>query len=252
MIYLYVTLVCSIIYQLMSNIKQCIGHLYQLCDDVALLDVLHSLATVSTASGYIRPKFSTEYMEIIAARHPLLEHSSTQEPVPNNIVMTNWLISSLVFLCNFLCSRSHRICITYISLLVHMSGKSICVRQMPLLQVLAQIGCYVPARSAVLRSCTHMYARISVEDNLHDNSSTTTSTFVREMTEIQYLLNTVGTGSRSLIILDELCHSTSVDEGVSIAYAICEQLLMTKSYIFVATHYLTMTKLANLYYNVKK
>ncbi|GLV43206.1 spellchecker1 [Carabus blaptoides fortunei] len=220
-----------IIYQLMGNIRKYIADLYTLCDDVALLDILQSLATVSTTSGYIRPKFSTEHMEIIGARHPLLEYSSVQEPVSNNIVASDLYNLHIVTGPN-------------------MSGKSIYARQMPLLQVLAQIGCYVPAQSAIFRSCTHVYARISLDDYLHDNSSSTTSTFVREMTEVQYMLNTLDTGSRSLVILDELCHSTSVDEGISIAIAICEELLKTKAYIFVATHFLSMTKLAGMYYSV--
>lgn len=80
--------------------------------------------------------------------------------------------------------------------------------------------------------------------------STITIVFLLQMKEAQYVLRSVT--STSLIVLDELCKGTAIDEGASIAWAICERLSNTTAFVFAATHFVGLTKLADVYCNVKK
>lgn len=125
------------------------------------------------------------------------------------------------------------------------SGKSIFIRQVALIQVMAQVGCYVPASSATLRVCDRLFARINLDDNMECG----TSAFELEMKEMKYFLMTMT--KYSLIIVDELCRSTSLEEGTALAMALCEKLLATDAFVFFTTHYTDITKLHHMYCNVK-
>lgn len=144
------------------------------------------------------------------------------------------------------------------------SGKSIYIRQVALIQIMAQIGCYIPASSATLRVCDRLYTRLSLDDNMEcsissfqlevrKNASITHKNyneyFFLQLLEIKHCLSTMT--HNSLVIMDELCRSTAVEEGTALAMAICEKMLMSPAFIFLTTHYTLITKLQELYFNVK-
>ena len=122
-----------------------------------------------------------------------------------------------------------------------MSGKSTYLRQVVLLSIMAQIGCYVPAQFARFRIPDRIFSRVSNRDCIESNSST----FMVEMQETSFILSNLG--PTSLIIIDELGRGTSVEEGSSICWAICEKLLQSSCFVFLATHFLQMTCLADLH-----
>ncbi|KAK3083385.1 hypothetical protein FSP39_021201 [Pinctada imbricata] len=215
----------SVVTELLSDIRDNIGCLYKLSETVAVVDMLQSFAHACTLSNYVRPEF-TDTLAIKQGRHPILEKISVEAPVPNDVYASE---------------DSNFIIITG----PNMSGKSTYIRQIVLLQVLAQIGCFVPAVYASFRITDHIFTRIGSDDDMQTNSST----FMLEMREINYI--TQNASSRSLIITDELGRGTSAEEGVGICHAICEHLLKQKSFTFFTTHFLELTNLESLYPNVE-
>ena len=127
-----------------------------------------------------------------------------------------------------------------------MSGKSTFLKQVAIHQVMAQIGSYVSAEFATFRIFDKLFSRIGNNDEIETNSST----FMVEMRETSYILNNLS--DNSLVIIDELGRGTSVEEGVSICFAICEHLLKTNAFTLMATHFIELTKLENFYLNVSK
>jgi len=124
----------------------------------------------------------------------------------------------------------------------NMSGKSTYLRQVVLLCIMAQMGSRVPAESALLRIPDRIFSRVSNRDCIETNSST----FMVEMQETSFILANVG--PTSLVIIDELGRGTSVTEGAAICYAVCEHLLLhSTSFVFLATHFTLMTRLADLH-----
>ncbi|KAL1494353.1 hypothetical protein ABEB36_009965 [Hypothenemus hampei] len=211
--------------KIISQLKQYAWLFNELVEGVSHLDILQSLAEVSNSNGWIRPTFD-HYTEIVDGQHPLLNYICPQTPVPNTITA---------------CDHYNLHIITG----PNGAGKSIFVRQVMLLQIMAQIGCYVPAQSAIMRLADKMYARISHEDDITSNLSS----FGLEMCEISYILNTMS--DRSLIIIDEICRSTSLDEGTAIAMSICDTLSRSKAFTYVTTHYSRLSFVAELFFNIK-
>ncbi|XP_076634761.1 mutS protein homolog 4 [Colletes latitarsis] len=209
---------------LLQNLRQYIGCLLQLCADVAELDLITSLARVSSIQTYTRPTFGPK-LELLDSRHPVLEIFGLDGPIPNNVHASVPLNVHVISGPN-------------------MSGKSTYLKQIVLLHIMSQIGCFVPARKAVFRITDLIFCKIALRDDIECNAST----FAIEMKEAQYILRSVT--PTSLIVLDELCKGTAIEEGASIAWAICERLLSTNAFIFAATHFVFLTKLADLYYNV--
>ncbi|KAK5649224.1 hypothetical protein RI129_000253 [Pyrocoelia pectoralis] len=211
--------------KILIEVRKYAGLFYTLCENLAKVDMIQSLAQASTAMQYVRPNFSN-YLEILDGRHPLLNFLLPVEPVANSIFA----------------SEDHNM---HIITGPNGSGKSILIRQIVLLQIMAQAGCYVPAKSATFRVADRILARISFDDN---NMPCGVSTFVLEMKEIQYFLTAMS--KNSLVIADELCRSTSL-EGTALAMAICERLKETPAFVFCTTHFKLMSKLYDLYMNVK-
>ncbi|XP_076669695.1 rho GTPase activating protein at 19D isoform X2 [Andrena cerasifolii] len=210
---------------LQQNLREYISCLFQLSSDVAELDLLISLARVSSLQTYVKPIFGRK-LELLDSRHPVLEAFGLDSPVPNNV-------SASVYW-NF-----------HVITGPNMSGKSTYLKQIVLLHIMAQIGCFVPAKKATFRITDLIFCKIAVRDDIECNAST----FTLEMKEAQYVLRSVT--STSLIVLDELCKGTAIDEGASIAWAICERLSNTTAFVFAATHFVGLTKLADVYCNVK-
>ncbi|XP_065204107.1 mutS protein homolog 4-like [Planococcus citri] len=215
----------SIIFNMLEDIRPFIGSLYKLCECIAELDVIMSFAQISKNLMYVKPKFSKDCTDLKASLHPILNHIAYSKPVANDIFL----------------STNQNFCVITGP---NMGGKSVYIRQIVLLQIMAQIGCYVPADSAQFRITDRIFARIGFNDKIECNASS----FILEMKEMQYIMNSMT--PTSLIIIDELCRGTSTEEGSCIAWAICEKLLATKVFVFFTTHFLYLTKLQDLYCNV--
>ncbi len=129
-----------------------------------------------------------------------------------------------------------------------MGGKSTYLRQTALIVILAQLGSFVPAREARLGLVDRIYTRVGASDNLARGRST----FMVEMIETANILNTAT--NRSLILLDEVGRGTATFDGLSIAWAVAEYLVMNSRHrakTLFATHYHELTKLANAHPGVK-
>ena len=210
----------AIIDELITEIRGSIGFLYKLSETLCSLDLVMSLAEVSENPDFVCPEFG-DSIEIRQGRHPILGQMPV-EVTPNYV----WATPE---------SRLHVITGP------NMSGKSTYLRQIVLLQIMAQVGCYVPAEYASFRIADRIFSRVSNRDSIEANAST----FMLEMQETSYILANVGPSS--LVIIDELGRGTAVDEGSGICWAICEQLLKSSCYSFVATHFPLLAKLASVY-----
>lgn len=190
---------------------------------VALLDVLAALAELAVRRDYARPEVHTGFgLEIRGGRHPVVETMMPREDfIPNDVVL----------------DESSRIMILTGP---NMAGKSTLLRQVGLIQLLAQIGSFVPAISARLPVCDRIFTRVGASDNLVRGQST----FMVEMQETAAILH--GATSRSLVLLDEIGRGTATYDGVSIAWAVTEHLheVIGAKTIF-ATHYHELTQLAD-------
>lgn len=199
-----------------------IFEIQQLGRIVAELDLLAALAEVAHRLHYTRPRFTDKHEIFIAeGRHPIVET----------------LLPSGAFVPNDLVFREGE----YLIVLTgpNMSGKSVYLRQIALICLLAQIGSFVPAREATLPIVDRVFARVGASDMLAAGYST----FMVEMLETANILNNAT--ERSLIILDEMGRGTSTFDGVSIAWAVAEHLATKiRAKTLFATHYHELTKLA--------
>ncbi|XP_034949530.1 mutS protein homolog 4-like [Chelonus insularis] len=208
----------------LDDIREYIGCLFLFNDNVAELDLIMALSQISSITDYVKPTFGVD-LELRNSKHPVMDVFNTESPTPNDVV------ASVQY--NF-----HTITGP------NMSGKTIYLKQIVLLQIMAQLGCYVPATKAKFRITDHIFCKIGARDDIENNAST----FMLEMKEAQFMLQSVTPSS--LIIIDELARSTTVEEGASIAWAICEELSCTSAFTFNATHFLQLLKMADLYPNV--
>jgi len=197
---------------------------------VAQLDVLSDLAHVAAENDYVMPEVDEKFeIEILDGRHPVLEVTQADEAfVPNDLRLDN--------------KDSQVAIITG----PNMAGKSTYIRQSALLVLMAQMGSFVPAKSARVGIVDRIFTRVGAADELTRGQST----FMVEMNETANILNNAT--ERSLIILDEIGRGTSTFDGVSIAWAVTEYVCKhIKSRTLFATHYHELTELALLFPNVK-
>ena len=194
---------------------------------IAQLDVLAAFAKLAADRGYIRPEFtSAGELLIVAGRHPVIEELLRQRGerfVPNDLF--------------FEPARQQLLLITG----PNMGGKSTYLRQTALVVIMAQIGCFVPARQAKLPIIDRIFTRIGASDNLARGRST----FLVEMSEVAAILNHATPAS--LVLLDEVGRGTATFDGLSIAWAVVEHLQKhTRARTLFATHYHELTELAEL------
>jgi DNA mismatch repair protein MutS len=192
---------------------------------LAAIDVLAGLADIAAIANFTKPHMH-EGDEFVASdvRHPVVERSSTDPFVPNDIDL-NGTSRQLVILTG-----------------PNMGGKSTYLRQTALLPVLAQIGSFVPARDAKLPIVDRIFARVGASDNIARGQST----FMVEMQETANILHTAT--ARSLVVLDEIGRGTSTFDGLSIAWAVAEHLATNaraRPKTLFATHYHELTDLAD-------
>jgi DNA mismatch repair protein MutS len=200
---------------------------------VAALDVLSGLAEVAVYQGYCCPEIvEGRLLRIEEGRHPVVEQSlSAGFFVPNSTDLGD------------LNGQSHPDLIILTG--PNASGKSCYLRQVGLIQLLAQTGSFVPAKSAQLAVCDRIFTRVGAVDDL----ATGQSTFMVEMNETANILNHAT--PRSLILLDEIGRGTATFDGLSIAWAVAEYLAMEiQARTIFATHYHELNELASILDNV--
>nr|XP_053629834.1 mutS protein homolog 4-like isoform X4 [Cherax quadricarinatus] len=213
-----------IVLEMLVEARGRMGALHGLGEALATLDLVVSLAHAAALGSWVRPEFS-HTLAIRAGRHPILDVLSTVPPVPNN---------------TFLSPENRVIVLTG----PNMSGKSTYLRQIALIQVLAQVGSFVPAEFASVRLVRQIYTHLGSEDAPENNAST----FQVQMSDVAHMLSEAG--QESLVLLDELGSGTSVEEGAALAWAIMEALIHAQATTVLATHALFLTRLANLYPSV--
>ena len=201
-------------------------HLQRIQDSaskVALVDVLLALAECAFRNDYVRPLVDESgRIEIKAGRHPVVEQNLPGGHfVPNDVRMDSDS-------CRFMLITGP-----------NMGGKSTYMRQTALIVILAQMGCFVPAREARIGVVDQIFTRVGASDDLASGQST----FMVEMVEVANILHNAS--PKSLVILDEIGRGTSTFDGLSIARAVCEDLAnRIKARTLFATHYHELTSLA--------
>jgi DNA mismatch repair protein MutS len=191
---------------------------------IAEVDVLCGLAETAQLHGHVRPVLEdTRGLTIVNGRHPVLEQTLVEEKfVPNDTTFDpgDSLLQILTG--------------------PNMAGKSTYIRQVALVTLMAQIGAFVPAESAVVGMVDRIFCRVGASDDLSRGQST----FMVEMNETALILNHAT--DKSLVILDEIGRGTATFDGLSIAWAVAEHLHdVTACRTLFATHYHELTDLAN-------
>src|ERR687885_403668 len=213
----------QILREIRAAVKEAAPQLQRIARAVAVVDVVSSFAAAAGELRYCRPEITEERgLNIAGGRHPVVEHGLETPFVPND-------------------SRIDGSSRLQIITGPNMAGKSVYLRQVALIALLAQTGSYVPAEEATLGVVDRIFTRVGAEDRLASGEST----FMVEMTEAASILNSAT--ERSLVILDEVGRGTSTYDGVSLAWAIAEYLHDdVQALTLFATHYHELTQLAEV------
>jgi len=220
-------------HKVLTNLNKYVIFLQQNANLLAQVDCMLSFAEVSEVNQYVQPQFAEEsIIQIKDGRHPVIEKSLPigESYVTNDVYLNNQSQQVLVITGP------------------NMSGKSALLRQTALITIMAQMGCFVPAKSATLGIVDKVFSRVGASDNLSQGEST----FMVEMNEAASILNNMT--SRSLVILDEIGRGTSTYDGISIAMAIVEYMHQGKKAnpnVLFATHYHELNELENRFERVK-
>ncbi|KAI9158089.1 MutS 4 [Paramyrothecium foliicola] len=206
----------AVIQQLLKDLRQRAPDLFRVSESVALVDMISAFAQLATIRDYTRPQL-TGTLALQAARHPILDKTLSGQFVPNDYYSSEQYRFHIVTGCN-------------------MSGKSTYIRAAALLQIMAQIGSFVPAEYASFAIVHNIFARVSLDDNLEANMSS----FSVEMREMAFLLRNVD--KKSIAIIDELGRGTSTRDGLAIAIAMSEALIQSKASVWFATHFLDLAR----------
>lgn len=212
--------------QLRARVQEETAAIQRLAGQLAQADALASLAEAALRGGYVRPQVDgSDVLEIKAGRHPVLETLMADRPfVSNDVRLDNseeqiWLITG-----------------------PNMAGKSTFIRQVALITLMAQMGSFVPAKSAHIGLVDRIFTRVGATDYLARGQST----FLVEMTETANILHNAS--EKSLVILDEIGRGTSTYDGLSIAWAVVEYLHnkpRRRAKTLFATHYHELQDLPN-------
>ncbi len=200
---------------------------------IARLDCLLSFATLAEARNYTKPEVNDSLkIDIRSGRHPVIEQQMAvgEEYISNDIFLDN--------------DSQQIIMITG----PNMSGKSALLRQTALITLMAQLGSFVPAKSASIGLVDKIFTRVGASDNISSGEST----FMVEMNETASILNNIS--ERSLILLDEIGRGTSTYDGISIAWAIAEYLhenKLARPKTLFATHYHELNEMSKTFSRIK-
>ena len=199
---------------------------------IARLDCLQSFAVISSENNYVRPVLNdSRILDVKDGRHPVIEK---QLPVGESYVPNDMSLDT---------EDQQIIILTG----PNMSGKSALLRQTALIVLMAQTGCFVPARAATIGMVDKIFTRVGASDNI----SLGESTFMVEMNETASILNNLS--DRSLVLLDEIGRGTSTYDGISIAWAMVEYLHENKmrAKTLFATHYHELNEMEDSFARVK-
>ncbi|KAI2640346.1 DNA mismatch repair protein-like protein MutS [Hypomontagnella submonticulosa] len=206
----------KVVQELLEAIRVHVPNLFRVCESIALLDMIAAFGQSATTRDYVRPEIGNT-LALKGARHPIRERMNPERFVPNDVFANEQHRFQIITGCN-------------------MSGKSTYIRMISLLQVMAQIGCFVPAQYAAFPVIQQLFVRMSTDDSIEANMST----FSLEMREIAFILRNIN--EKSLAIIDELGRGTSTRDGLAIALAISEALIQSNSLIWFATHFQQLAK----------
>lgn len=211
-----------------NKVKELIPTLQLTSKAIAKLDVMQSFATVTETNNYVRPSLNNDkIVRVTAGRHPVVEKVINGEFVANDIIFDNGTELQLITGPN-------------------MAGKSTYMRQMAMIVIMAQIGCFVPAKEANLPIFDKIFTRIGASDDLVSGEST----FMVEMMEANNAIQ--GATENSLILFDELGRGTATYDGMSLAQAIIEYIHDNIHAITLfSTHYHELTSLESHKKHVK-
>ncbi len=221
--------ICQLEYRLFEDIRKKVSHetvrLQKTASAIAVIDILGSMAEIADRYHYVRPVVDEgDGILIRDGRHPVLERMGLSERfVPNDTQMD---------------TQGHQILIITGP---NMAGKSTYLRQVALILLMAQMGCFIPASEATIGIVDRIFTRIGALDNIMRGQST----FMVEMMETGRILSQAT--SKSLVVLDEIGRGTSTFDGLSIAWAVAEYLHDHASFrpkTLFATHYHELTELA--------
>ncbi|MGI6109521.1 MAG: DNA mismatch repair protein MutS, partial [Eubacteriaceae bacterium] len=210
--------------EVQSTVREASPRIQQAARQAAELDVYASFARRALDSDYICPEIrDSGSITITGGRHPVVEQMTGRS--------------------HFISNNTHLDPENRLMLLTgpNMAGKSTYIRQTALIVLMAQTGSFVPAESADIGICDRIFTRVGASDDL----GTGQSTFMVEMTEVSNILRNAT--EDSLVILDEIGRGTSTFDGISIAWAICENLLDRQVKTMFATHYHELTELEALH-----
>jgi DNA mismatch repair protein MutS len=216
--------------EIREKAKTCLRELSSAARRIAELDVAQSLARAATVRGWVRPLVDeSRRLEIREGRHPVVEaHLGSGEYIPNDIMLDS-------------AGDQGNIAFALITG-PNMAGKSTYLRSAALITLMAQMGSFVPVRDARIGITDRIYCRVGASDNLARGEST----FLVEMNETAYILNTAT--DRSLVIMDEVGRGTGTNDGLAIAWAVSEDLLnRIRCRTLFATHYHELSLLSHFH-----
>lgn len=207
---------------LLNQIKVYLPKLHDLSNALSTIDALYALAEISSENGYTRPQFHTGHsIHMKEARHPILDRMmKTTRYVSNDLDMAEG--NDILMITG-----------------PNMGGKSTYMRQTVLLVIMAQIGCFVPAKKAEMPIFDQIFTRIGASDDIMSGQST----FMVEMIEANNALQNAT--ANSLILFDEIGRGTSTYDGMALAQAMIEYIMRNiKAKTLFSTHYHELTEMA--------
>lgn len=222
----------EIFQEIRKKVLESLQRIKKSAEIISIIDVLFSFAKVSYENNYVRPLvYSGDEILIYEGRHPVVENMMDKKDfVPNSVSLD--------------CNDNRMLLITG----PNMAGKSTFIRQVAIITLMAQIGCYVPAEKAKIGVVDRIFTRVGASDDLALGQST----FMVEMSEVSNILKNAT--HNSLIILDEIGRGTSTFDGLSIAWSVAEYIhdkeIIGAKALF-ATHYHELTQLETLLEGVR-
>jgi len=218
----------EIFIEIRDRVKKETSRLIKTASVISEIDVLTTLSLVAIENGYVKPDINEDdLIEVLEGRHPVVEKQVRF--TPNDIYIDR--------------DKNQILVITG----PNMAGKSVYIKQIALIVIMAQIGSFIPAEKASIGIVDRIFTRIGAGEDI----SRGLSTFMVEMTEVANILNNAT--RRSLIIMDEVGRGTSTFDGISIAWACIEYLkdIKEKPRVLFATHFFELTELAEIYDSIK-